>query len=106
MKVLKTDEELLEEINEFLENNGVLPSLKGFKYMADLILLMKKRKRFSKATIDELKPFIAEKYGIKEHSVQRQLRYAVTIANGLKDGILPIDLMSKAFYEIKLEKEN
>lgn len=105
IRVPLTEEELNERVKVWLIRMGVPPELKGFDYMVDMILTMKKIKKYSRAKPNELYGFIAEKYGIEEHSVQRQLRYACTLKNIYSDKVLPIELLDRAFHEIKLDKE-
>lgn len=83
--LLRENKELQKNVNVYLENALFLdPNLKGFNYLSDIITLSLTKKRYSRATITELLPFIAWKNGIKEYSVQRQLRYVCTIRGAKK----------------------
>lgn len=63
-----------------LLDKGLDKKLKGFLYLLDLITLALLKKNYSRTTPKELYPILAHKYGIKEYSIQRQLRYTCTIA--------------------------
>lgn len=104
MTIPLTDEELMQEIETFVKKYGVNPEYKGYKYICDIIFMAKKRKRYSRETIKNLAPEIASKYGIKENSVQRQLRYAVTLKNMYGGKLLPVELVDLAYKNIGLEK--
>lgn len=104
MTIPLTDEELMENIKTFVKKYGVNPELKGFQYMCDMIFLMKKKKKYSRMAMEQLAPELAEKYGIKWYSFQRQLRYAVTIKNLYGGKLLPVELMDLAYKNISSEK--
>ena len=59
--------------------------------------------KYTRLPIKEFFPFISHKYGIKPHSVQRQLRYVCTLNEN--KNIKPIHLVSLAWYEIKREEK-
>ena len=100
-----SDEEIEKNVAKLLIFYGVNPKLKGYDYMKDIIMLGRKKLKYSIATFEQLEEEIALKYGIKKWSVQRQLRYAVTIKNMYGKKIYPKDLMQIAFNKIKTERE-
>lgn len=104
MTVTLTDEELMNNIKVFVKRYGVDESLKGFEYMCELIFWMKKTKKYSTSAMQELYHYVASKHGIEEYSVQRQLRYAVTLNNLYGGKLLPVELMHQAQREIETEK--
>lgn len=99
-EILQENQELQKQVNEFLIKEGVNPSLKGFKYFSDIVTISLVKKKYSKSFMCELYPFIAHKYNIKEYSVQRQLRYTITIAS--TKGIVPEKLYQKIWFHFKM----
>lgn len=79
VKALAKNTELQQMVEKEMQSIGLNSSLKGFKYCSDIITLSLIKKKYSRTTIAELIPFIAYKYGIKEYSVQRQMRYTCTV---------------------------
>lgn len=98
-KLLEKNEELSNKVAGWLIEKGISPHLKGFKMLVDIIVLVKLKKKYSLTTIKELSPFIGHKYGVKDYSVQRQLRYTCTLATNRS--YKPIELVSMAWYEIE-----
>lgn len=99
-EILNENQELQNKVNNFLINEGINPSLKGFKYFSDIVTISLVKKNYSKTFMSELFPFIAYKYGIKEYSVQRQLRYTITLSS--RDGTLPEKLYQKIWFNFKV----
>lgn len=81
VKLLNDNKELRKRIYKELLKKGLDNNLKGFHYLLDIIAFCVLKRKHSFTPITTLYPFIAHKYGIKEHSVQRQLRYTCTIKN-------------------------
>ena len=102
-RLLRENPYVREKVRKYLAMKGLDTTLKGFSYLEDIIALSLVRRKYSRTTIAELTPYIAYKNGIKDFSVQRQLRYCCTIKNHYK----PIDICEKAWYELmrELEKE-
>lgn len=101
-EILEKNKELQNEINKYLINQGINPALKGFKYFSDIVTISLVKKKYSKTFMYELFPFIAHKYNIKEYSVQRQLRYAITLTND--EGYIPEQLYQKIWLDFKMGK--
>lgn len=87
-----------------LEELGLDSELKGFLYLLDIITLSIIYRKYSRTTIAELTPFIANKYNIKEFSVQRQLRYVCTVKTNGKYKVH--DICESIWKKIKTEIEN
>lgn len=81
VKLLNDNKELQKKVYKELIKKGIDHNLKGFYYLLDIISLCVLKRKHSFTPIKEIFPFIAHKYGIKEYSVQRQLRYTCTIRN-------------------------
>lgn len=92
-------------VNNELMKLGLDCRLKGFKYVSDIITLALIKRKYSRTTIAELTPFIACKYGIKDFSVQRQMRYVCTIRNARKE--TAIDIVYNVWHKIntKIQEE-
>ena len=92
---------LREQIETFLnEQYGIETKLKGTKYMVDILLLAKSGENFS-STLNEKYKYLANRYGIQETSIQRQLRYACTLKSEKK--IKPKKIMVDSFKKLKLK---
>ena len=102
--ILKSNFELQQKVNEYLLSKGYKPTLKGFKYFSDIATIGLVKKQYSKTFMCEIFPFIAHKYKIKEHSVQRQLRYSFTLASCNIKKIKPEDLYQKLWFDFKMGK--
>lgn len=100
-RLLNENPYVREKVRKYLALIGLDTTLKGFNYLEDIISLSLLMRKYSRTTIAELTPYIAWKHGIKEYSVQRQLRYVCTI----KNKYLPIDICEKAWYELMKELE-
>lgn len=105
-KILESNKDLQKEVMLKLMSYGIDCSKKGSQYLIDMITLILLLKDYSRIFNKETYEFIAHKYGIKPHSVQRQLRYVCTIKT---DGAYkPIELVEKIYYTLKqkmIEKE-
>ena len=100
---LEENKDIEKKVYEYLVEKGLDTKLKGFDYLKDIITLSLIKKKYSRTTIKELTPFIAFKYGIKEYSVQRQLRYVCSI----KQKYYPVVICNRAWSDIRavLEEE-
>ncbi len=107
VRALEKNTELQKMVEEELQKMGINPSLKGFKYCSDIITLALVKKRYSRTTIAELIPFIAYKYGIKEYSVQRQMRYTCTVVTKNKYTVIEVvyHVWEKINNKIQSERE-
>lgn len=99
-EILRNNQELQNQVNEYLIKKGYRPNLKGFQYFSDIVVIGLVKKKYSKTFMTTIFPFIACKYDIKEHSVQRQLRYTFTLADN-KEKIKPDDLYQKLWFDFK-----
>lgn len=105
IRMLRDNQQLQYQVDRYLENQfGLQSYLKGFKYLSDIITITLVKKKYSKTTIAEIAPFIAWKYGIKDFSVQRQLRYVCTLkTNGASD----VDtIVKKTWTFFKMQENN
>lgn len=101
-KLLESNEPLKERVSEYLITKYKLDdSLKGFKYMVDIISMSLILKKYSRTTIEYLKSYIAYRYDIKAFSVQRQLRYTCTV----RGDYLPLEIAETAWWELTNEVE-
>lgn len=98
-KLLKENQKLANIVEKWLIMQGLDKNIKGFSYCKDIITLSLLKKQFSKTTIAEITPFIAYKNGIKDYSVQRQMRYVCTIKTNGK--YIPDEICRRGWYEIK-----
>jgi len=104
MKVVNcTDHEIEQQIDKLLLRYGVNKEMKGYKYMKDIILLGY-TKKYSSPVLKDYFEEVANRYNIKAHSVQRQLRYAVTKTNIYGAKVTPEELLQRARAEIKTTK--
>lgn len=110
VKLLNDNKEMKKRVFVELLRKGLDRNLKGFHYLLDIITLCVLKRKHSFTPITTLYPFIAHKYGIKEFSVQRQLRYTCTIKNYgfYVPNMLCFEIWKKIIDEenAKLEKEN
>lgn len=102
-EILENNKDLQKDVNKYLIKEGLNPSLKGFKYFSDIVVISLVKKKYSKTFMCDLFPFIAHKYKIKEFSVQRQLRYTITLAS--QEGHIPYKLYQKIWFDFKMGKE-
>lgn len=100
---LEENSEIKSMVYDYLVNKGLDSTCKGFAYLLDIITLSLVKKKYSRTTIAELTSFIAYKNGIKDFSVQRQMRYVCTVKTNNK--YKAIDICSRAWYEIRNELE-
>lgn len=101
-KMLNDNPKVIEKATEYLDNLGINKELKGYKYMRDILALAVLKKKYSCSFFNEITPYIAYKYNIKNYSVQRQLRYTFTITNHY----IPNDVLLNGYLIIKEEMEN
>lgn len=101
-KTLEQNKDLKKEVDKYLIEKGYNPNLKGFQYFSDIATIGLTKKQFSKTFMCEIFPFIAHKYNIKEHSVQRQLRYTFTLASSNIEVIKPEVLYQKLWFDFKM----
>ena len=101
-KLLEDNKQLKKDVNEYLIAKGYNPNLKGFQYFSDIATIGLTKKQYSKTFMCEIYPFIAYKHKIKEHSVQRQLRYTFTLASSNVKKIKPEDLYQKLWFDFKM----
>lgn len=104
-KQLKENPQIVKMVNEWLIARGLDSTCKGFEYTSEIISLLLIKKKYSRDAMASLFGFIAYKNGIKEFSVQRQMRYVCTIKT--KNKYIVNDICSQAWYDIRnaLEKQ-
>ena len=101
-KLLLKNVELRKRVWIYLKKKyGLDSKLKGFQYLEVIISLSLILKKYSRTTIEQLKSYVAYKAGIKDFSVQRQLRYTCTIVTDNK--YLPIDICCESWWELRQE---
>lgn len=104
MLVPCSEKEIEIQVDKLLIKYGVNRDLKGYQYMKDIVLLGYAKKYSYPKLVDYFEE-IANKYNIKPFSIQRQLRYAVTLQNIYNEKVTPEEILRRANMEIKSEKE-
>lgn len=103
-KELRDNPEIKQMVYDWMVGKGLDPKCKGFDYTLDIITLSIIKKKYSRETIAKLTSFVAYKNGIKDWSVQRQMRWVCTIKT--KNKYKVIDICSGAWYEIRNKIES
>lgn len=100
-KLFEADEILETKVNCFLDKYGVADT-KGKTFLRQMIIYQTKKQIYQKEVNRELYQKIAELNKTTIYNVTRLVRYACYVKN-IKEPIMPITLMYRAWYEIKLE---
>lgn len=100
-KLFQADEELVKRVDNFLDKYGVA-DFKGKIFLRQMIVYQTKKEIYQKEVNKELYPKIAELNKTTVYNVVRLVRYACYVKNEKKP-IKPIELMYRAWYELKLE---
>lgn len=108
-RLLKANKWVVDLVDEHLKNIGLNPKLSGYKYFVDIISFNVMQKKYSSDPMVSHFNYIADKYGVKPCSIQRQLRWLVlsSYKNKEKDEeeksnkILPLQIVAEAFYIIR-----
>lgn len=98
-KMLRENRSMRSRVVKKLIDLGLDYQLKGFRYMVDILTISLCNKKYSPTFMSEVIPFIAKREGIKEFSVQRQLRYTCTIKTNGKH--IPNDIARDVWVAIK-----
>lgn len=102
IKLLNASEELDQRVETFLDKYGVA-KLTGRKYLKQMIIYQCNKEIYQREFNETLYKMLAEYNHTTKYAVLRLARYASVDANKIEP-IYPIELMYRAWNEIKLEE--
>lgn len=111
LKKFIASEELVKEIEEFLDENNIQRKFKGYEFMKHMIIYIINdyNNIYDIKNINELYEICAEYEGTTKYNIRRLIDYAGNeffSRNGFKTkGITPYQLMLKALHKIKFKEE-
>ena len=101
-KLFEASPELDKRVEAFLDRYGVR-KITGRKYLKQMIVYQCNKEIYQREFNEKLYVLIAELNNTTKYAVLRLARYACVDRNEIKP-IAPVDLMYRAWYEVKLEE--